>query len=82
MANYYVTKDKESGDWKAKREGADRTAGYYNTQAEAAAEKVMSFAKEHGLQITPARGKVIEYLKRAKPHHYQALITAGAVKDI
>ncbi len=35
MANYHVTKDKESGDWKAKREGADRAAGYYDTQAEA-----------------------------------------------
>lgn len=35
MANYHVIKDKESGDWKAKREGADRVSGYYDTQAEA-----------------------------------------------
>jgi len=35
MANYHVTKDKGSGNWKAKREGADRAAGYYDTQAEA-----------------------------------------------
>jgi hypothetical protein len=35
MANYHVTKDKESGDWKAKKEGAGRAAGYYDTQAEA-----------------------------------------------
>lgn len=35
MSNYHVTKDKETGDWKAKREGANRVAGYYNTQAEA-----------------------------------------------
>ena len=35
MANYHVTKDKDSGDWKAKREGADRAGGYYDTQAEA-----------------------------------------------
>lgn len=35
MTNYHVTKDKESGDWKAKREGADRAAGYFDTQAEA-----------------------------------------------
>ncbi len=35
MANYHVTKDKELGEWKAKREGAERVAGYYDTQAEA-----------------------------------------------
>ena len=35
MANYHVTKDKGSGEWKAKREGAERVAGYYDTQAEA-----------------------------------------------
>jgi hypothetical protein len=35
MANYHVTKDKDSGDWKAKREGANRAAGYFDTQAEA-----------------------------------------------
>ncbi len=35
MANYHVTKDKESGDWKVKREGSDRAAGYYGTQSEA-----------------------------------------------
>jgi len=35
MANYHVVKDKASGDWKAKREGADRAGGIYDTQAEA-----------------------------------------------
>lgn len=35
MANYHVTKDKEAGDWKAKRAGADRAAGHYPTQATA-----------------------------------------------
>ena len=35
MANYHVTKDKDSGDWKAKRAGADRAAGVYPTQREA-----------------------------------------------
>ena len=35
MANYHVTKNKEAGNWKAKREGANRVAGYYNTQFEA-----------------------------------------------
>ena len=35
MANYRVTKDKDLGEWKAKRDGAKRAAGYYDTQAEA-----------------------------------------------
>lgn len=35
MANYHVTKDKDSGDWKVKREGAERAAGFFDTQAEA-----------------------------------------------
>lgn len=35
MANYHVTKDKDRSEWKAKREGAGRAAGYYDTQAEA-----------------------------------------------
>lgn len=35
MANYHVTKDKDSGDWRAKREGADKASGIYDTQAKA-----------------------------------------------
>lgn len=38
MANYHITKDKDSGDWRVKREGTERSAGYYDTQAKA--EKV------------------------------------------
>lgn len=34
MSNYHVMKNKE-GDWFAKKEGAKRVSGYYNTQAEA-----------------------------------------------
>jgi hypothetical protein len=37
MANYHVSKDKGTGDWRAQREKADRAAGLYPTQA--AAEK-------------------------------------------
>jgi len=50
MANYHVTKDKESGDWKAKREGADRAAAHYDTQAEAekAAKAREAIQKAHG----------------------------------
>jgi hypothetical protein len=38
MSNYHVMRDKESGDWYAKREKADRASGYYATQSKA--EKV------------------------------------------
>lgn len=35
MANYHVTKDKSTGDWRVKREGADRAAGIFGTQGQA-----------------------------------------------
>ena len=35
MTNYHVTKDKDSGRWEVKQEGAERVSGYYDTQAEA-----------------------------------------------
>lgn len=50
-------------------------------EIEGAIEKIMIFAKEQNLTIAPVRRKVIEYLKRVKPNHYQALVQAGVVKD-
>lgn len=35
MADYDVTKNKELGKWQAKKEGAEKVSGYYNTQVEA-----------------------------------------------
>ncbi len=35
MANYHVMKNKELDKWVAKREKAERVAGYFDTQAEA-----------------------------------------------
>lgn len=35
MADYAVHYDRDSGDWRAKRAGASRAAGHYDTQAEA-----------------------------------------------
>lgn len=34
MSSYHVTKNKDSGMWQAKRTGAERAGGLYNTQAE------------------------------------------------
>ncbi|MDP3988060.1 MAG: DUF2188 domain-containing protein [Candidatus Levybacteria bacterium] len=35
MANYHISKDKNSGDWRVKREGADRVSDFVDTQREA-----------------------------------------------
>lgn len=51
------------------------------SEIESAIEKIMTFVKKQKLTIAPVRGKVIEYLKRARPDHYQALVRAGVVKD-
>ena len=51
------------------------------SEIENAIEKIMTFAKEQNLIIAPVRGKVMEYLKKTKPNHYQALIKANIVKD-
>ena len=51
------------------------------SEVESAIEKIMDFAKSQNLTIAPVRGKVIEYLKRTKANHYQALIRASVVKD-
>ncbi len=42
-----------------------------------AIDQILHFAKEQGLVIAPVRGKVVEYLRRVKPDHYQALVQAG-----
>ena len=51
------------------------------SEIEKAIEKIMDFAKSQNLTIAPVRGKVIEYLKRTKPNHYQVLVQARVVKD-
>ena len=35
MANYHVSKDKDSGEWRVRREGAGRISDLANTQREA-----------------------------------------------
>jgi len=51
------------------------------SEIEIAISKIMLFAKALKLTTTPTRGKVIEYLKRIRPNHYQVLIHAGVIKD-
>ena len=47
MANYHVSKDKESGEWKIQREGAERVSGFAPTQHEAEA-KAKDLAQNSG----------------------------------
>lgn len=42
-----------------------------------AKRRILAFAEAHGLEDKDVNGKVLEYLKRFSPKHYQALIDAG-----
>lgn len=49
-------------------------------QIEQAIKQILKLAEEYNLSLNYIRGKVIEYLKRKKPKHYQALIEANVMK--
>ena len=51
------------------------------SEIEQATRMILSFANEYKLTIGPVRGKVIEYLKRMRPEHYQTLVDVGTVRD-
>ncbi|MFA5127242.1 MAG: DUF2188 domain-containing protein [Patescibacteria group bacterium] len=51
MANYHVTKNKDIGKWQAKKEKADRVAGFYDTQAEAEAAAKQFSANSGGGEV-------------------------------
>jgi len=50
--------------------------------ASTAEKKIMDFAREYGITSAPGAGKVIVYIKRNNPSHYQALLKAGVVRVI
>lgn len=52
-----------------------------NDESEMAAgvAKIEAFAKQHGLGLTFIRGKILEYLHRFRPDHYQAVLRAGKI---
>lgn len=45
-----------------------------------ALRKIAQFVQEHKLQIVSVRGKVLEFIKRYRPEHYQSLQKAGVAK--
>jgi len=47
------------------------------SEVESAKEKIKAFAEAHHLDTSPVHGKLIEYIKRLRPAHAEALIAAG-----
>lgn len=47
------------------------------SETENALNKILAFALENQLKVTPVRGKVIEYIRRKAPHHYRVLQEAN-----
>lgn len=45
-----------------------------------ATDKIIEYARSHGLSEGIVRGKVVEYLRRNNPPHFQALIDAKVIK--
>jgi len=60
MANYHVMKNKELNQWAAKKEGAERVAGYYDTQSEAekAAKKMSANSGGGEVRIHSPKGSI------------------------
>ncbi|MDO8617479.1 MAG: CYTH domain-containing protein [Candidatus Uhrbacteria bacterium] len=46
-----------------------------------ASERIKTFARAHGLEVKYVGGKVITYLERHRPDHYQALVDARVIQD-
>lgn len=54
----------------------------HKSEVPSAIERILTFAHQYQLQLSPVRGKVIEYLLRKSPKHYAALVAAGVIRDI
>ena len=50
-------------------------------EVQSAEARIMEFAKAYNIAATAGRGKVIEYLLRYKPEHYNALVRSGVVRE-
>ncbi|OGL94893.1 hypothetical protein A2348_05395 [Candidatus Uhrbacteria bacterium RIFOXYB12_FULL_58_10] len=47
--------------------------------ADAASARVDAYAMAHGLSADAIRGKVVEFIRRERPEHFQALVDAGVI---
>lgn len=48
------------------------------SQMQAAVDKILAFAKKHGLSTDPVQGKLLEYVRRNDPPFFEKLVAAGA----
>lgn len=46
-----------------------------------ATESILAFARSMKFGTDPVRGKVIEYIRRKNPPHYQTLVSSGTVRE-
>lgn len=46
----------------------------------AAVEQILHFANQHGLETKHIRGKLLEYIRRYRPKHFQVLVLTGVVE--
>lgn len=51
----------------------------HEDQQQEVLKRIEEFADRHGLDQTPVRGKIIEYLYRFARPHYDALVNAGVI---
>ena len=51
------------------------------SDSKTASDRIMEFAKQHGLNGSAGAGKVIEYLKRNNRKHYDALLKAEVIRE-
>jgi thiamine-triphosphatase len=48
---------------------------------ESALKQITSFMEQNNISESAVRGKVIEYLRQKNPNHYNALLSAGIIKQ-
>lgn len=60
MANYHISKDRQSGEWRIQREGAERASGFASTQREAelAAKELAGNSGGGEVRIHGLNGKI------------------------
>jgi adenylate cyclase class IV len=51
------------------------------TKIDQAVEKIEKFRKENGFSDKKIKGKLIEYIYRNSPKHYESLVASGIVSD-
>ncbi len=51
------------------------------SQMKEASERIKAFVRAHDIEVRYENGKVVVYLERHRPDHYEALVDAHVIKD-